>query len=140
MISDTRRASSTITLMCQLMPLTPMPLLPTAPMMPATDCPCCSTRWVRLLWMKFQPWVSSTYPLRSLSLPSLGISPRLTQMLGARSSWSTSKPLSNTATTMVSPRAVTPPVVMAQAFSAWMVARPHCSCRLGSSGSVRLST
>lgn len=44
----------------------PDAIVATAPMMPATDCPCRSTRWVRLLWMKFQPWVSSMYPLRSL--------------------------------------------------------------------------
>ena len=94
-----RRNFRPISFTRQATPAIPTPLLPTAPMMPATCVP-----WPRSSAglpepvIALMPWTSSTYPLPSSSRPLPGISPGLTQRLAARSGWSVRIPESITAT------------------------------------------
>src|SRR4051794_2943576 len=87
----------------QLMPATPTPLLPAAPIVPAT---CVPWPWSSVGLLSFpaksQPCQSSTNPLWSLSIPSvrqpLQFSPGLTQICELRSGCDQSTPVSITAT------------------------------------------
>jgi len=84
----------------QATPLTPIPLLPTAAMVPATWVPWpLSSMGSPSLLTKSYPCTSSTKPLRSSSMPLPAISPGLVQTLAARSTWRQSMPVSTTATT-----------------------------------------
>ena len=67
-------------------PATPIPLLATAPMVPAAWVPNpASSASEELPSQKFHPWMSSTNPSPSSSMPFPGISPGFVQMLAARS-------------------------------------------------------
>ena len=102
----------------QLTPTTPEPLLPTAPIVPATCVPCpWSSIGSASLLAKSQPYTSSTNPLPSLSIRSPATSPGFRQALAARSRWAWSTPVSITATTTLRE-----PVVMSQASGASMSA------------------
>src|SRR6185503_6932664 len=84
-------------------PVTPIPLLPDAPMAPDTCVPCQSvsgfSKVFARLCRKSQPFLSSTYPLPSSSAPLPMISREFTQAFGARSGCDKSMPVSMTATT-----------------------------------------
>ena len=87
----------------QLMPASPTPLLPAAPIVPAT---CVPWPWSSVGLLSFpaksQPCQSSTKPLWSLSIPSvrqpLQFSPGLIQICELRSGCDQSTPVSITAT------------------------------------------
>src|SRR5262245_51701533 len=101
----------------QLTPATPLPLLPTAPIVPATWVPwLLSSRGKQLLLMALKPWVPAgheTVKPPMFTLNAVGAD----QMLAARSGWFQSTPVSMMATTLARE-----PVVMFQAGTALMSA------------------
>ena len=121
---------------CQLMPVMPTPLLPTAPMMPETCVPCPNRSCTSLVSaMKFQPVTSSMNPLPSSSMPLSGSSRGFLQTLLARSGCERSIPESSTATITLRT-----PMPTLQAVAAWMMGGAHCSAKPGSLGMVSGST